>query len=67
MEKPKQNRSNVHKTSVEVNEALSLVSGPKQFTKSRTKLFVFFLLSQFSVCFLFKTLNQNELQKSLER
>ena len=42
--------------------------GLKQFTKTRTKLFTFFLLTQFSIsCFLFKTLNQNELQKSLKR
>ena len=48
--------------------ALSLVFGLKQFTKTRTKLFAFFLLSQFSIsCFLFKTLNQNVLQKSLKR
>ena len=39
----------------------------KQFTKTRTKLFAFFLLSQFSIsCFLFKTLNQNELHKALK-
>ena len=42
--------------------------GLKQFTKTRTKLFTFFLLTQFSIsCFLFKTLNQNELQKSLKK
>ena len=40
----------------------------KQFTKTRTKLFAFFLLSQFSIsCFLFKILNQNDLQKGLKR
>ena len=40
----------------------------KQFTRTRTKLFTFFLLTQFSIpCFLFKTLNQNELQKSLKK
>ena len=51
-----------------IKVALSLVFGLKQFTKTRTKLFGFFLLSQFSIfCFLFKTLNQNELQKSLKR
>ena len=38
-----------------------------QFTKTWTKLFTFFLLTQFSISsFLFKTLNQNELQNSLE-
>ena len=48
--------------------ALSLVFGQKQFTKTRKKLFAFFLLTQFSIsCFLFKTINQNELQKSLKR
>ena len=42
--------------------------GLKQFTRTRTKLFTFFLLTQFSIsCFLFKTLNQNELQKSLKK
>ena len=42
--------------------------GLKQFTKTRTKLFAFFLLSQFSIsCFLLKTLNQNELQKGLKK
>ena len=42
--------------------------GLKQFTKTRTKLFTFFLLTQFSIsCFLFKTLNQNELQKSFKK
>ena len=51
-----------------IKVALSLVFGLKQFTKTQTKLFPFFLLSQFSIsCFLFKILNQNELQKSLER
>ena len=44
------------------------VFGLKQFTKTRTKLFAFFLLSQFSIsCFLLKTLNQNELQKGLKK
>ena len=47
--------------------ALPLVFGVKQFTKTQTKVFAFFLLSQFSIsCFLFKTLNQNELQKGLK-
>ena len=47
-----------------IKVALSLVFGLKQFTKTRTKLFAFFLLTQFSIsCFLLKTLNQNELQK----
>ena len=42
--------------------------GLKQFTRTRTKLFTSFLLTQFSIsCFLFKTLNQNELQKSLKK
>ena len=42
--------------------------GLKQFTKTQAKLFAFSLLTQFSIsCFLFKTPNQNELQKSLER
>ena len=42
--------------------------GLKQFTKTRTKLFTFFLITQFSTsCFLFKTLNQNELPKSLRK
>ena len=42
--------------------------GLKQFTKTRTRLFTFFLLTQFSIsCFLFKTLNQNELQKILKK
>ena len=51
-----------------IKVALSLVFGLKQFTKSRTKLFAFFLLSQFSIsCFLLKTLNQNELQKGLKK
>ena len=51
-----------------IKVALSLMFGLKQFTKTRTKLFTFFLLTQFSIsCFLFKTLNQNELQKSLKR
>ena len=51
-----------------IKVALSLMFGLKQFTKTRTKLFTFFLLSQFSIsCFLFKTLNQNELQTSLKR
>ena len=45
-----------------IKVALSLVFGLKQFTKTRTKLFTFFLLSQLSIfCFLF-----NELQKSLK-
>ena len=40
----------------------------KQFIKTRTKLFAFFLLSQFSIsCFLFKTVNQNELHKGLKK
>ena len=47
-----------------IKVTLSLVFGLKQFTKTRTKLFTFFLLSQFSIsCFLFKKLNENELQK----
>ena len=51
-----------------IKVALSLVFGLKRFTKTRTKLFAFFLLSQFSIsCFLFKILNQKELQKSLKR
>ena len=51
-----------------IKVALSLVFGLQQFTKTQTKLFTIFLLSQFSIsCFLFKTLNQNELQKSLKR
>ena len=51
-----------------IKVALSLMFGLKQFTKTRTKLFTFFLLTQFSIsCFLFKTLNQNELQKSLKK
>ena len=42
--------------------------GLKQFTKTQTKVFAFFLLSQFSISsFLFKTLNRNELNKSLKR
>ena len=42
--------------------------GLKQLTKTRTKLCTFFLLTQFSIsCFLFKTLNQYELQKSLKK
>ena len=42
--------------------------GLKQFTKTRTKLFAFSSLSQFSVsCFLLKTLNQHELQKGLKK
>ena len=41
-----------------IKVALSLVFGLKQFTKTRTKLFAFFSLSQFSFSsFLFKTLN----------
>ena len=40
-----------------IKGALSLVFGLKQFTKTRTKLFTFFLLSQFSISS--KTLNQN--------
>ena len=40
----------------------------KAIHQNTKKLFAFLLLSQFSVsCFLFKTLNQNELQKSLKR
>ena len=51
-----------------IKAALSLVLGLKQFTKTRTKLFAFFLLSQFSIsCFLLKPLNQNELQKGLKK
>ena len=51
-----------------IKVALSLMFGLKQFTRTRTKLFTFFLLTQFSIsCFLFKTLNQNELQKSLKK
>ena len=51
-----------------IKVALSLVFGIKQFIKTQTKLFAFFLLSQFSIsCFLSKTLNQNEIQKSLKR
>ena len=43
-----------------IKVALSLVFELKQFTKRRTKLFAFFLISQFSIsCFLLKTLNQN--------
>ena len=50
-----------------VKIALSLVFELKQFTKTRIKLFAFFLLGQFSIsCFLFKTLNQNELHKDLK-
>ena len=51
-----------------IKVALSLIFGLKQFTKTRTKLFTFFFLTQFSIsCFLFKTLNQNELQKSFKK
>ena len=51
-----------------IKVALSLMFGLKQFTRTRTKLFTFFLLTQFSISyFLFKTLNQNKLQKSLKR
>ena len=51
-----------------IKVALSLVFGLKQFTKTQRKLFAFFLLTQFSIyCFLFTTLNENELQKSLKR
>ena len=51
-----------------IKVALSLVFGLKQFTKTRTKIFEFFLISQFSIsCFLLKTLNQNELQKGLKK
>ena len=47
--------------------ALSLVFGLKQFTKTQTKLFAFFLLSQILLSFfLLKTLNENELQKSVK-
>ena len=47
-----------------IKVTLSLVFGLKQFTKTGIKLFAFFLLTQFTIsCFLFKTLNQNELQK----
>ena len=50
-----------------IKVALSLVFGLKLFTKTRTKLFALFLLSQFSIsCCLFKTINQNELHKSLK-
>ena len=50
-----------------IKVALSLVFGLKQFTKTQTKLFAFFLLSEISLSFfLFKTLNENELQKSLK-
>ena len=39
----------------------------KQFTKTQTKLFAFFLLSQILLSFfLLKTLNENELQKSVK-
>ena len=42
--------------------------GLKQFIKTRTKLFAFFLPSQFSISFfLFKILNQNELHKGLKK
>ena len=42
-----------------IKVALSLVFGLKQFTKLRTKLLAFFLLSQFSIsCFLLKTLKK---------
>ena len=51
-----------------IKVALSRMYGLKRFTKKLTKLFTFFLLTQFSIsCFLFKPLNQNELQKSLKR
>ena len=51
-----------------IKAASSLVFGLKQFTKTRTKLFAFFLLSQFSIsCFLFKTLNLHELHKGLKK
>ena len=51
-----------------IRVALSLVFGLKQFTITRTKLISFFLLSQVSIsCFLFKTLNQNELYKGLKK
>ena len=51
-----------------IEAALSLMFGLKQFTKTRTKLFAFFLLTKISIsCFLFKTLNQTELQKSLKK
>ena len=50
--------------------ALSLVFGLKQFIKTKTELFAFFVvgqLDQFSIsCFLFKILNQNELHKGLK-
>ena len=49
---------------------LLLVFGLKQFTKTKTELFAFFVvgqLDQFSIsCFLFKTLNENELHKGLK-
>ena len=51
-----------------IEVALSLVFELKKFTKTRTRLFAFFLLSQFTIsCFLFKTLNQNELHKGLKK
>ena len=50
-----------------IKVALSLVFGLKQFTKTQTKLFAFFLLSQILLSFfLLKTLNENELQKSVK-
>ena len=51
-----------------IKVALSLVLGLKQLTKTKTKLFAFFLITQFSIsCFLLKTLNQNELRKGLKK
>ena len=50
-----------------IKVALSLVFGLKQFTKTQTKLFAFFLLSQILLSFfLLKTFNENELQKSVK-
>ena len=51
-----------------IKVTLSLVFGLKQYTKTRTQLLPFYLLGQFSIsCFLFKTLNQNELHKGLKK
>ena len=51
-----------------IKVALLLVFGLKQFTKTRTKLFAFFLLRQLLIsCFLFKTLHQTEIGKGLEK
>ena len=50
-----------------IKVAWSLVFRLKQFTKTQTKLFAFFLLSQILLSFfLLKTLNENELQKSVK-